>query len=49
MLFWPILGIFWCSVVTSVTFSNNLNIYKKNIKKKIKKKTQKNYKKSQKI
>ena len=25
MLFWPILGHFWCSVVILATFSNNLN------------------------
>ena len=26
MLFWPILGPFWCLVVTLVTFSTNLHI-----------------------
>ena len=34
MLFWPILGHFWCSVVPLVTFSSNLNNLK-TIKKKI--------------
>ena len=29
MLFWFILGHFWCSVVTLVTFSSNLNNFKK--------------------
>ena len=34
MLFWPIFGNFWCSVVTMVTFSSNLsNNNKKNIQK----------------
>ena len=32
MLFWPILGQFWCPVVTVVTFSNNLSNFKKNTK-----------------
>ena len=27
ILFWPILGPFWCLVVTLVTFSTNLHIY----------------------
>ena len=27
MLFWPILGPFWCLVVTLVTFSTNLHIF----------------------
>ena len=27
--FWPILSHFWCSVVTLVTFSSNLNNYEK--------------------
>ena len=33
MLFWLTLGHFWCSVVTSVTFSNNLSNYEKKKKK----------------
>ena len=34
MLFWPIFGNFWCSVVTMVTFSSNIsNNNKKNIQK----------------
>ena len=43
MLFWPILGNFWCAVVTFVTFSSNLSNFernpspKKNLKKKRKK------------
>ena len=32
-LFVPILGHFWCSVVTSVTFSSNLSNFEKNAKK----------------
>ena len=31
MLFLPILGHFWCAVVTLVTFSNNLNNFEKNL------------------
>ena len=30
MLFWPILGHFWCPVVTSVSFSSNLSNFEKN-------------------
>ena len=41
MLFLPILGYFRCSVVTSVTFSSNLNNFEKNPKK-----SQENFKKS---
>ena len=33
MLFCPILGNFWCSVVTSVTFISNVNIEKTKQKK----------------
>ena len=29
MRFWPILGHFWCSVVTFITFSSNLNNFEK--------------------
>ena len=32
-LFWPIFGIFWCPVVTLVTFSSNLSNFKRNPKK----------------
>ena len=32
MLFWPIFGHFWCSVVTLITFSSYLNGLKKNPK-----------------
>ena len=32
MLFWLTLGHFWCSVVTSVTFSSNLSNFEKNSK-----------------
>ena len=45
MLFWLILGHFWCSVVTLVTFSSNLNNFEK-IQTKIQK-IQKNPKKIQ--
>ena len=38
MLFQFILGHFWCSVVTSVTFSSNLITFEKNPKKSIKSK-----------
>ena len=34
MLFWPILGYFWCSVVPLVTFSSNFSNFKKNNKSK---------------
>ena len=40
MLFWPIFGIFWCPVVTLVTFSSNLSNFERNPKKT--KKIQKN-------
>ena len=30
MLFWPILGHFWCPIVTLVTFSSKLSNFKKN-------------------
>jgi hypothetical protein len=30
MLFWPILGHFWCSIVTLVTVNSNLSNFKKN-------------------
>ena len=30
MLFWPVLGHFWCPVVTLVTFSNNHSLFEKN-------------------
>ena len=33
MLFLLILGPFWCSVVTSVTFSSNISSFEKNPKK----------------
>ena len=36
MLFWPILGYFWCPVVTLVYFSSNLSNFKKNPKNQIK-------------
>ena len=32
MLFWPVLGHFWCSVLTLVTFISNLNNFEKNPK-----------------
>ena len=32
MLPWPILGHFWCPVVTMVTFGSNLTNFKKNTK-----------------
>ena len=44
MLFLITLGLFWCSVVTSVTFSSNLSNFKK--LQKIQKNAQKNPKKS---
>ena len=37
MLFWPILGHFWCPVVTFVTFSRNLSNFEKNPKEPLKK------------
>ena len=33
MLFWPIFGIFWCPVVTLVTFSSNHSNIERNRKK----------------
>ena len=30
MLFWPILGLLWCPVITLVTFSSNLSNFEKN-------------------
>ena len=33
MMVLPTLGIFWCSVVTVVTFSGNLSNFEKNLKK----------------
>ena len=47
MLFWPILGNFWCPVVTLVTFSSNISNFKRNPKKpkKIQKKIHKKFKK----
>ena len=45
MLFWPIFGNLWCSVVTLVTFSSNLSNCERNTKKPKKiKKIQKNWK-----
>ena len=29
LMFWPILGNVWCSVVTLISFSSNLNNFKK--------------------
>ena len=48
MLFWPIFGIFWCPVVTLVTFSSYLSNFLKEYKKKQKnpKKNPNNFKKS---
>ena len=37
MLFWLILGTFWCSVVKSVTLSSNLSNFLKKVKKNRKK------------
>ena len=38
MLFWPMFGNFWCSVVTLVTFiSSNISNFEKTLKKIIKK------------
>ena len=34
MMFWPILGDFWCPVVTVVTFSNNLSNFERTKKQK---------------
>ena len=51
MLFWPILGNFWCPVVALVTFSSNIRNFErnpkktKNIQKQFKQKI-KNFKKS---
>ena len=36
MLFWPILGQFWCSAITIGTFRSNLNNFEINPKNKIK-------------
>ena len=55
MLFWPIFGNFWCTVVTLVTFISNISNFENNpkkteqIQKKSKKiqKISKNFKKSQ--
>ena len=51
-LFVLILGLFWCSVITSVMFSSNLNTFEKNpknLKKNLPHKIQKSQKKSRKI
>ena len=50
MLFWPILGDFWCPVVTLVTFTSNISNFERNPKKtKKSKKNPKNVKQFQKI
>ena len=41
LLFWPIFGIFWCPVVTLVTFSSNLSNFERNPKKPKEKKEKK--------
>ena len=47
MLFWPVVGDFWCPVVTVVTFSSNLSKFEQTKKKhkKIPPKINKNIKK----
>ena len=50
MLFWPILGDFWCPVVTVVTFSSNLSNFERTQKNgKIQQENSKNSKKLKKI
>ena len=49
MLFWPIFGIFWCPVVTLVTFSSNLSNFARIPKKPKKSKKKKTIQKFQKV
>ena len=49
MLFQPISGNFWCTVVTLVIFSSNLSNFEKNPKNQKKFQKSKNVRKSQKI